>query len=200
MTTEEATPNTQGHARSASAGCSKPRLAPRLEAVGLRCAESAAGPAVELDGPTVQPANGCRPPALRTDLPRDDLAHETLRSLSAARNRARGARPSRQAERLPERATHYPPSARSSRVRLTCFSSPGAAAPSPQGVVLHGLALATESELVAVPSGAVASQFFFVVTLSTARVASYVVHSPVWPPLSKEPDRNNVPSSRNHSR
>ncbi len=77
MTTEEATPNTQGHARSASAGCSKPRLAPRLEAVRLRCAESAAGRAVELDGPTVQPADGCRPPALRTDLPRDVLAQGT---------------------------------------------------------------------------------------------------------------------------
>ena len=89
MTTEEATPKTKGHARSASARCSKLRFAPRLEAVSLRCAESAAGPAIELDGPTVQPANGCRLPALRTDLPRDDLAHETLRSLSAARNRAR---------------------------------------------------------------------------------------------------------------
>jgi hypothetical protein len=77
MTTEEATPKTKGHARSASARCSKLRFAPRLEAVSLRCAESAAGPAVELDGPTVQPANGCRPPALRTDLRRDDLAHET---------------------------------------------------------------------------------------------------------------------------
>jgi hypothetical protein len=119
MTTEEATPKTKGHARSASARCSKLRFAPRLEAVSLRCAESAAGPAIELDGPTVQPANGCRLPALRTDLPRDDLAHERLRSLFASRNRARGARPSLQAERLPERATHYPPSARSSRVRLT---------------------------------------------------------------------------------
>jgi hypothetical protein len=133
MTTEEATPKTKGHARSASARCSKLRFAPRLEAVSLRCAESAAGPAIELDGPTVQPANGCRLPALRTDLPRDDLAHKRLRSLFASRNRARGARPSLQAERLPERATHYPPSARSSRVRLTCFSRPQAAAPSPGG-------------------------------------------------------------------